>query len=131
MSTATSPHATDLQPSARIIAFPGRAGRAALGHPAVAEPSYTRPDRPAGVGATTTGSLLAWHMADHFVMGRAYREVPSDRLGYYVGPAEVPALDRLHGSIVVLVFRCVHTGQLFTYSEFDAQSGVAYEEVAG
>lgn len=72
---------------------------------------------------------ITWSTRGELVEHAAYREVPSGRIGWYLGQAPVPALSRLQLGEAVLVFRSRGDGQLFTYSLFDALSGVAFEDV--
>jgi hypothetical protein len=115
----TSNHPTVVQTEGRVISFHQRRSS-----------RHTRATRPDHT-VVAVGSLLAWHEAREFAVGGFYREVPTGRVGRYMGPAEVHALDLLDISTVVLVFRCAATGQMYSYSQLDAQRGVAYEEVDG
>lgn len=73
----------------------------------------------------------AWRDACELAVDRCYREVPTGRVGRYLGLAEVPALDHLDISTVILVFRCVVTGQMYSCSQLEQRRGVAYEAVDG
>jgi hypothetical protein len=74
-------------------------------------------------------SRISWATRAELVEHAAYREIPSGRVGWYLGEAPVPALARLELGESVLVFRSRGDGQLFTYSLFDALRGVALEEI--
>ena len=81
--------------------------------------------------AGLTAPSLNWRHACEFAVDRCYREIPTGRVGRYVGLAEAPALDHLDISTVILVFRCVVTGQMYSCSQLAPRRGVAYEAVEG
>jgi hypothetical protein len=79
--------------------------------------------------ANPTAPSLAWRRACDLAVDRCYREIPTGRVGRYVGLAEAPALDHLGISTAILVFRCVVTGQMYSCSQLEQRRGVAYEAV--